>query len=182
MKAIHEKTTAIIMLLTAILLLSACSFRDDPPSADEARRFLNENREDIDRLVEYMMSMEYDDIFISKPLNRNPGKVFYEFEWHDISSKEVIASVRGLWRAGCTIIQKDDQNENNTIFFMIWQPMWGERDCGIAITINGHGTPKTQFQTRHAEIGDGWFYYFNDYEEYRIHPSQYAEYQPKYGT
>ena len=179
---VHNKRTVTIIICIMMVLLSTCVLLNDPPSPAEARKFLDRNRQDIETVVEYLMSLECDEATISKPLNRDPGKVFYEFELHDISSKEVVASIKRLWRAGCTIARKDNQGENNTISFMIWSRTRGQIECGIAMTINGHGIPKTVFQTKYEEIGDGWFYYFDDFEEYRSHSLQYAEYQPQYGT
>lgn len=177
-----RKTIRLAALAPAMLLfLSGCSLRFDPPSPAEAREFLDRHREDIDLVTAYLLELDADYAFISKSLLKNPGKVFYAFETHDISSKEVVAAVRRLWRAGCTVMKKDDQNDNHTLSFMLWSRTMGSVDCGIAFVIGGEGTPKTAFQTMHEEIGDGWFYYYDDYEAYRSHPSQYADDQPLYG-
>ena len=174
---LHIISALLIPVLLFALFLFSFSRREPPSSADQ-REFLDQHREDIDLLVAYLMDLEYEDVFMDKRLNHDPGKVFYELAYHDISSPEVEAGVRRLWRAGCLKIRKDDRGENNTIFFELWSRTVGGENCGIALTINGQGTPKTEFQILHEEIGDGWFYVYNDDEEYRCHPKQYEENQP----
>ena len=161
-----KKTVMAVWLLMA-LLLSGCSLRNDGPTAEEAKAFLSGHREEIDLVVDYLKELGYDSILIDK----GKEEAFYEFEWHDISSENVITSLNSLWAAGCRSIYKDD----NTISFEIWCRTRGDVDCGIACTINRRGAPKTQYQTRCEEIGDGWFYYYDDYEEYRKDPSKNEE-------
>ena len=154
------------------LFFTGVSLRPDPPTAEEAKAFLTRHRDDIGIVVEYLKDLDQD--YASIKYIYNHGTVFYDYVDHDISSKEVTASLRRLWFAGCTTIGKND----NTISFMIWTHIIYDVDCGIACTIDGQGTPKTEFQTKLKQIGDGWFYYYDDYEEYRAHPSKYEENQP----
>lgn len=154
------------------LFFTGVSLRPDPPTAEEAKAFLTRHRDDIGIVVEYLKDLDQDDASIKYIYNH--GTVFYDYVDHDVSSKEVTASLRRLWFAGCTTIGKND----NTISFMIWTHIIYDVDCGIACTIDGQGTPKTEFQTKLKQIGDGWFYYYDDYEEYRAHPSKYEENQP----
>ena len=158
-----------VIILAFMFLISDCLYGFEPLSKDEAAAFLIQHRDDIDTIVDYLKELESPDAYIDD----NKG-VFYELSWHDIPSNEVNASVHRLQLSGCTDINK----EANTISFMIWSRTIGSVDCGIACTINGQGTPKTLFQVYCEGLGDGWFYYYNDYEEYRAHPSQYEESQP----
>ncbi len=127
---------------------------------------------DIDRIVEYLKGLDADDATLS------PGRVFYDFEYHDISSKNIKVAVLRLWRAGCTSIVKDDKYDGNTISFNIWSRTRGSLDVEIACTIDGRGTPKTQCQVYSEEIDDGWYYIFEDYEEWRKYPSKYRNLNP----
>lgn len=163
MKPIKEIVMTVLLLLA--LLLSGCSLRSDGPTAEDAKAFLSGYREEIDLVVDYLKELGNDSVLIHK------GKAFYEFEWHDISSENIIASLHRLGAAGCRSIYNDD----NTISFEIWRRTRGDVDCGIACTTDRQGAPKTQYQTRCEEIGDGWFYYYDDYEEYRKDPSKYEE-------
>lgn len=163
--------------LLAFALLFSVLLPHNPPTLEEAKAFRDQHREDMDTVVDYLLSLETDHAFISRELKRDPGKVFYDFEWHDIASKDVKDSVRRLWRAGCTIMEKDEAS--NTVSFMIWSRSAGQADVTLAFTIDGQGEPKTEFQIAHEEMGDGWFYCYDDYEEYRSHPSSYAQFQPK---
>lgn len=171
----------LVLLLVLALLLSALLLPpQEPPTLAQAKVYLDHYRQDVDTVADYLMSLETDNAFISKQLNNDPGKVFYDFEWHDIASSDVKASVRHLWRAGCTIMEKDEAS--NTVSFMIWSRTAGQVDVTLAFTIDGEGEPKTEFQISHEAMGDGWFYCFDDYEEYRSHPSDYAQFQPNYNA
>lgn len=171
---------ALILPLVGLLALALCLFAllpQKPPTVEEAKAFLDADRDDIDTVADYLLSLETDHAVISKQLDSDPGKVFYDFELHDIASKDVKDSVRRLWRAGCTIMEKDEAS--NTVSFMTWSRSAGQADVTLAFTIDGQGEPKTEFQISHEAMGDGWFYCYDDYEEYRSHPSSYAQFQPK---
>ena len=174
MTIIHRKKRLLAVLVSIALLFAGCSFRYEPLSSEEAKAFLTRHWEDIDIIVDYLKELEYDSAFVEK----DNEKIFYEFEWHDISLEEVNTSIHRLWIDGCTGISKNDMQEINTISFKIWSRTMGSVDCGIACTIDGQGMPKTEFQTCCEEIGNGWFYYYDDYEEYRTNPSKYEENQP----
>lgn len=162
------KNWLLILLLAFALLLSGCTVdRSDPPSTEDAKAFLEHHKDDIDIIVEYLRGLKADLASIS---NAN-GTIFYEFENHDIESKNVKMSIRHLWSAGCKSICKNDRRGNNSISIEIWCRTIGDVDCGIACTIDGQGTPKTEFQIECEKIAEDWFYYFDDYEEYRNHPT-----------
>lgn len=165
MKPIKKTVMAVWLFLA--LLLSGCSLCNDGLTAEDAKAFLSGYREELDLVIDFLKELGNDSVFIEK----GKEKAVYEFEGHDISSENVVASLRLLWAAGCRSIYKDD----NTISFEIWRRTRGDVDCGIACTIDRQGAPKTQYQTRCEEIGDGWFYYYDDYEEYRKDSSKYEE-------
>ena len=164
---LFRKKSSITVLLSVALLfvIVSCNFRFEPPSAEEAKAFLSRHREDIDIIVNYLKELEYDSAFID--VDKDSGRIFYEFDWHEIPSVNVKNSIYRLRISGCCQISKDAKQEINTISFMIWTRTMGSVDCGIACTMNGQGKPKTEFQVSCEEIGDGWFYYYDDYEEYR---------------
>lgn len=161
--------------LSAIILLSLlfidCFQGFEPPSKEEATAFLMQHREDIDTVVEYLSELEFSYAYIE-----DDERVFYDLGWHIIPSNNVNTSVHRLQLSGCTKINK----KANTISFQIWSRTMGSVDCGIACTIGGQGTPKTEFQIYCEDLGNGWFYYIDDYEEYRAHPTKYEENQPWY--
>ena len=159
----------LIGIIIAILLISVDSYGLEQPSEEDAAAFLMQHREDIDTIVDYLKELEFSDAFIE-----DEKEIFYDLGWHDIPSNGVNTSVYRLRLSGCTKINK----KANTISFQIWSRAIGSVDCGIACIIDGQGTPKTEFQIYCEELGDGWFYYYDDYEEYRAHPSQYEKNQP----
>ena len=163
------------MMLIVLMFLSSCSIFPEPPSASEVKEFLMQNREDIDIVANYLKELECEGAFITK----NDRTIFYEFSNHEISSKKVSTSLRNLWRAGCLRISKNDRQGENTIYFELWHTTVESSDCGIACTINGRGKPKTEFQVSCEQLEEEWFYCYDNYEEYRTHPSNYGENQPE---
>lgn len=163
----HNRKSLVYVCLSIALLLAFCFLRNEGPTAEKAKAFLTRHREDIEVVVDYLKELECD----SASVDKGREKAFYKFEWHDILSEKMNTSLQRLWAAGCRTIYKDD----NTISFEIWGRTRGDVDCGIACTIDGRGMPKTQFQIRCEELEDGWFYYYDDYEEYRKDPSKYEE-------
>lgn len=165
---IRKKKSILAVLLSLTLLFVGCNVHFDMPSEEDAKAFLSRHRTDIDAIVEYLKEVEHDSAFID--VDKDSGKVFYDFDWHEISSENVKDSIHRLKIDGCCLISKDAEQEINTISLMIWT--MGSVDCGIACTMNGQGKPKTEFQVSCEEIGDGWFYFYDDYEEYRVSVSE----------
>lgn len=156
------------IVFTMSLLLAGCSFRYSPPSSEEAKEFLYQNKESIKAIADYLINLEYESIIIDK----DDGSAFYNYEYHDIANESIRSHLRNIWRAGCTRIEKDDVRENNTISLEIWYRTMGDADCGIACTINGQGKPNTEFQICCESIDQTWFYYYDNYEEYRQDPAR----------
>ena len=163
----------LLFILLIAVFLTGCMKSYNPPSSEDADIFLKDNRDDIDVIVDYLQSIETenDSVFFNFSITKET--VFYDFEDHDILSDDVKTSLRYLKSNGCEVISmhKDD----NTIYFEIWHRTMGDVGCGIACTLDGQGFPKVQFQTECKPISDGWFYYYTDYEAYRIDPSKYDE-------
>jgi len=159
----------LMSIIIAILLIFVDSLGPFQPSEEDAAAFLMKHREDIDTVVDYLKELEYSSAHIE-----DDKGIFYDLGWHDISSDEVHASVHRLRLSRCKRIDK----EANTIRFELWTRTIGGSDCGLACTVDGQGTPKTHYQIYHEDLGDGWFYFYDEYEEYRAHPSQYEENQP----
>ena len=104
------------IVLTLIVLLSGCSLRLSPPSSEDAKEFLYQNKEGIEVIVDYLMNLRFNSAFIDK----DDGTIFYNYEYHDIPSEEIRSCIRSIWQAGCTKIKKEDVQEINTISFEIW--------------------------------------------------------------
>ena len=166
--SMSRKIMLLSTMIVIVLLLSGCIVDRDPPSAEDAKEFLAQHQDDIDVVVKWLRDLEYDYACIKNAR----GIIFYEFDDHPIRQEDVKTSVRNLWSSGCKFICKDDEQGTNTISFEIWYRTVGDQDCGIACTIDGQGTPKTEFQIKCERITEDWFYYYDDYEEYRNHPPQ----------
>ncbi len=162
----RNKVSILIVLLLCAVLFSGCALLNwEPPTAADTKVFLEQHQVDIDVVVEYMKGLNCDSAYI----DNDDGTVFYEFEDHEISSEKVKSSIHHLWRAGCNNIWKHNDQGENTIGLELWYRTIGDVDCGIACTIDGQGTPITEFQTECVKITDEWFYFYDDYEAYRSH-------------
>lgn len=168
-----KKHALLLLILIITANMTGCAKPYYPPTQEDADSFLKDNRDDIDVIVNYLQSIETegDSAFFNFGIAKDT--VFYEFEDHDILSEGVKTCLHHLRSNGCEHISmhKDD----NTIYFEIWHRTMGDVGCGIACTLDGQGFPKVQFQTECKPISDGWFYYYTDYEAYRIDPSKYDE-------
>lgn len=151
-----------LIIVICCILFSGCSSK--APKAADMSASLVGNRADYKIVADYLRELDYDHAFISS----SDGHCFYGLKFHFIESDEVRTSIENLWRNGCERICKDAENGNQTIWFQLWHRTRGSLDCGLACTINGRGLPQAEFQTYCEEIASGWFYYFSDYEEYRI--------------
>ena len=157
------------IVLPMIFLFSGCTLHNAAPSAKDATDFLNQNRNEIDVVVDYLTEIESGIICI----NDDDGMIFYNYEYHKILSNDLLSCINCLWRAGCKKISKENVQGTVTISFEIWSRTMGDADCGIACTVDGQGKPITEFQISCEPIDETWFYYFDDYEEYRQSQTQY---------
>jgi len=166
-----KRIQILIFVFALAVFISGCTLLClTPPTPDDAEAFLKNNQHDIDVVVSFLKSIDTAD---HAYIDRNDTTVFYEFEYHEITPKDVRTSLRHLWSAGCECISI--QNGDNTVYFEMWRRTMGNVSCGISCTLNGQGVPKAELQTECTPISKGWFYYFADYEEYRKSPSKYDE-------
>ncbi len=159
-----KKVIKYMILGTLIVVIGISIYRNhynQECAIKNARKFLEQNRRDIELIVHYLKAKEQDYLYISK----NDGTVFYDFEYHTLPD-EVKGSIKALWKKGCISIHKENEFDQNTINFEIWRHRGSE--YGIACTINGDGVPDALFQIECQKIDDEWFYYYSNYEKYRI--------------
>ena len=160
---------AIALIIIAVSLVSGCSLLElqgEQPSVESLSELLRENKADFETVANYLICLD-GDAFIDK----NDGTVFVNFSYQQVSPADVANSVSRLFTLGCKSIST--LYANNTISFEFWNRTRGDVSCGIACTISGDGTPEAEFQTERTEICDGWFYYYADYEQYRVNRGHY---------
>ncbi len=165
------RLTALFLLLTIpVVFLCGCRDFAEPMTADEVLGFLEENRADAELVRDYLRDLPCEDAFISN----SDGFIFYEFASHEIRSEEVKAAVRRLWRKGCEEVSmgREEKTGRNTISFQLWHRTIGSLDGGLACTVDGTGVPHVQFQTAYEDFGNGWFWYYADYETWRNLPQE----------
>lgn len=141
-------------------LVSGCKSLNEPPSADYAQSILRDHRSDINLVLEYLISSEYNSIVISN----STGEITADVEKIQITDTKVLSAIKRLLAKNVFyLIYKD----GNTITFSCWR---GTQDIGsgIAYSINGIDSPETQFMTQLTPLEDsGWYYYVEDYNLWR---------------
>ena len=183
------KVILIVLIILSVIVTSyAVQSCYGLTSRYRVKRFLRKNRKDIEIVVDYLKELQYDDVFVDdndgmitygKNVKDNEGIENYVIIHTEISSQEVVSSIKNLWKAGCELINKDGRHGNkNTINIQIWHgklggAVGGNRMYGLACTINGQGMPMAEFQTKCEVIENGWFYYYSDFEEWRLDPDKY---------
>ena len=151
-----------VFFLVCILALVALTYKsvDSPPSVESVQNHYHEHSEEIQIIIDFLLSMNYEDISIRD----NDGLMLADLNVVAIDEHEVRIAIDGLLanRAFYHIVKN-----GNTIYLLQWK---GIRDvgCGIAYSINGIDSPEIEYVTQLVPLSiDGWFYYVSDYEEWR---------------
>jgi hypothetical protein len=136
-----------------------CKPFSSPPSIKFVQNHYQEYSEDIQIILNFMLSFDYEDIYILD----NGGTLLADLTEVAIDDKEVSNAIDRLFtsRAYYHIIKNGD-----TIYLLQWK---GLRDvgCGIAYSINENDTPEIEYVTQLVPFSDdGWFYYVSDYAEW----------------
>lgn len=178
-----------VKLLIAVLCipLTACCFSgcglfgQKPPSEDKIKAVFAENEDAFKASAKYLLSFEekfsnLDNVYITKPdevtvYTRQPGTVYLDKKVMKI--EEAAEDISALFSAGCKSIGMSgsaniNSSSPNSIYYRMWSATIYDIDCGIAVSKDEGGTPKTEFMTKLSPISDdGWYYYVSDYEEWR---------------
>lgn len=151
-----------VFLLVCILLLVTLNHKSSnyPPSIESVQKQYYEHSEDIQIIIDFLLSVNYEDIFIRE----NDGWMLADLNSVPIDEEKVCMAIDRLLtnRAFYHIVKN-----GNTIYLLQWK---GIRDvgCGIAYSINGINNPEIEYVTQLVPLSnDGWFYYVSDYEEWR---------------
>ncbi len=179
-----------IKLLIAVLCipLTACCFSgcglfgQKPPGEDKIKAVFTENEDAFRASAKYLLSFEdkfsnLENVYITKPdeitvYTRQPGTVYLDDQTVKPEGNAA-EHISALFNAGCKSIgmsgsANTNSNSPNSIYFRMWSATVRDTDCGIAVSKDEGGTPKTEFMTKLSPISDdGWYYYISDYEDWR---------------
>lgn len=156
--------TAILFLLAlmslTVMALIRCSDNNIPPSVAMVQDCYREHAEDIQTIVDFLSSLEYEDIYITD----NNGKMLADLTRIQIEDQSVSNAIDRILDSKA--YQHINKN-GNTISLLQWK---GIRDigCGIAYSVNGTNSPEIEFVTQLTPLSDdGWYYYVSDYNTWR---------------
>lgn len=157
-----HKTLVLILLIMSILIgeLYGCSVNNTPPDISIVEASYLSNADDIDIIVDFLLSTNYADIYITD----NSGIMLADLNRVPITSPNVIDAIDRILSSRA--YQHINKN-GNTISLLQWS---GIRDigCGIAYSINGVEMPEIEFLTELTPLShDSWYYYVSDYNAWR---------------
>lgn len=157
----YRAISIVLFLLVISLVLTGC-VKEEPPSIDVVQQYFQDNRDDIQVVVDYMLSTNYEYIVIKS----DDGSIWADYEETAIHSENVQRSLKNLLNTGYFLKFKKWEN---TIDIMCWMAFVVEIDCGIAYTINGVDEPEIEYATEMIPLNEnGWYYYVSDYEQWRV--------------
>ncbi len=144
---------------------------NSPPNKDKVEQYLQMNRDNILIITEYLINSEYSEIFIQND-HHERGVMFTGLETGDvqIDDAEVFDAIGELFKKTKSgVIDKTE----NTIHIQIWSNLDNGR--GIAYSIDGK-EPSLNFLTKSEPLSvKDWYYYEEDYNEWRIQNNKNSE-------
>lgn len=157
-----RKIIALVFALSLLLLLFGCSRAENYPGIQYAEAHLQQDKEALQTLVQWLQDSEYSFIVF----NGKDDTMFIEFE--DIPIPEDIhPTLDRLFKNNkYNTIIKDE--EEKTVQFLYWTSFF-EKDCGLLYALDKTVQPSAQYMTQCEPLSvDGWYYYFSDYNKWRI--------------
>lgn len=154
---------AIAISLCVIIAIFSYAFIDksqlsSPPVIEEAEKYFEKNRKDLEIVVKFLMQEE-NDVYI----------VRYSHRWENWENTELTNDVRNAikrLRNGQNKICVT-KNEDN-IGITIWFPIVPEMSGGFVYSINGKEPPVVQYATTMKPLSEpGWYFYIEDFNTWR---------------
>ena len=163
-KMICYVLVAVIMLVS----LGGCSIMEPPSVAYVERRF-NKYYNDIQIVVAFMISSEYETVIIDSD-ERTGLKSTDGYHYENIAlalDSEIEEAVNRLLDGK----YKGMSKYNNTISLLQWC-RFNDVGCGVAYAINNEDLPDIQYATELIPLEkEGWFYYVDDFNQWRLENS-----------
>ena len=167
----YYRRMIICVLVAAIMLvsLSGCSIMEPPSRAKVERRF-NKHYTDIQIVVDFMISSEYETIIMDSD-ERTGLQCTDGYHYESIAlalDSEIEEAVDRLLDGKYEKISKS----NNTIRLVQWR-RFNDVGCGVAYAINSQGLPEVQYVTELIPMEtEGWYYYVSDFNQWRLENEQ----------
>lgn len=154
---------AIAVSVCLIIAVFSYAFIDKPqlsgpPTLEEAEKYFEENRKDLEIVVDFLLNEENDVVIVR-----------YAHRWENWNNTEITKEVRGAikrLRNGQSRIRvtKDEYK----IGITIWFPTVLEMSSGFAYSINGKEPPAVQYATTMQPLTEpGWYFYIEDFNTWR---------------
>ena len=152
-------------LVIFLLSFSGCSIME-PPNIVKVERDFQKYYDNIQIVVDFMISSEYETIIID-----SEGRTgLADTDGYHIESVELVLdtkteeAVKRLLSGGYERIDK----VRDTIQLQQWHWL-NDVGCGVAYTINGQDLQEIQYVTELIPMKKaGWYYYVDDYNQWRL--------------
>lgn len=146
------------------VLLTRCF--PTPPNVESVETCFQNNYEDLQLVVDFMMNAGYQTIDI----DTTDGTMYANLETVKISNEEVSAAVKRL--LGRSFIGNREYyyiyKSMNTIKVLQWKSSQ-QVSCGVAFSIDESSQPRIQYCTELKPLAEsGWYYYVADYNAWRV--------------
>jgi hypothetical protein len=155
-----KKVFFLVMVVCITFQFAGCSLLD-PPTVSDIETILHDNYDDYTIINDFLVSSESRDIRIED----YSGKMQINGEEVSIENQAVIEALqRVMTTNGLNRVQKS----GHTIDYQIWTRL-SDASCGLAFS-NAEGfEPTILYVTELVPLQyDGWYYYAEDYNEWRV--------------
>ncbi len=156
----------IVFIVTVLVIGLFCNFIANikRPNEEIMEKILQQDREDLQTIVEYLDGLEYDYVEIDKQdINNEIMFTGADSSQQDIESEIAIKSLKLiLKKRNFKRIVKND----NTVYFEKW--VFVEKSRGLAFVLNNEQKPVVEYLVKSEKLTvNGWYYYESDYEKWR---------------
>lgn len=164
MRKVRSFLLSIAHIVVFCISLAGCV--SSPPDVATVEAHFQDNYEDIQIVVDFMVNTEYRTIDIDTA----DRTMLADLERVEIANVAVNGAVERLLGESIWDNKQYDYiyKSGNTIIFPQWD---GAQDigCGIAYSINETDHPRIQYCTELVPLSQtGWYYYVDDYNTWRI--------------
>ncbi len=164
-----KRKTRIITVCVSLFVIIAITFglmywaidKLTPLDKDRAERYFNRDKEDILLVTQYFVNSGYSNILIHDA----NGNISIGYNSLMITDETVKKAVNNLIdKRGYISMERTD----NTISFAMWCRL-SDVSRGIAYSIDKEHEPTLEYLTELEPLEeDGWYYYEDDYNEWRV--------------
>lgn len=163
MKKVFRIICSLFLIMSICSILIGCS--SEPPDVVFVEEHFRNNQEDIQTVVDFILSTEYSSVII----DTTDGTMLADLETVEINKENVNGAIKRLLgeTLGDSRQYYSIYRSLNTIKLSQWENAH-DCGCGVAYAIYDGVAPVIQYCTELVPLSeDGWYYYVDDYNAWR---------------